>query len=89
MKSGIFAVVNIGQLRLYIGEMHNFKQRWEPLLQQLSQGQCKHVGLQAEWDKHKGERKVTFHTIDDLKSERTLLKYKQFVKDVQIKQANV
>ena len=86
MKSGIFAVVNIGQLRLYVGEMHTFKQRWEPLLEQLTEGRCKHAALQEEWNKHQGQRKVTFHTLADLKSETTLLRYKQFVKDVKAKQ---
>ena len=89
MTSGIFAVVNIGQLRVYVGEMHTFKKRWESLLQQLNDGQCKHTGLQAEWDRHNGKRKVTFHTVADLKSETTLLRYKQFVKDIQAKQASV
>ena len=88
MKSGIFAVVNVGQLRVYVGEMHTFKQRWEPLLQQLQEGQCKHAGLQAEWNNHNGDRKVSFHTFADLKSETGLLRYKQFVKDVQAKQVS-
>ncbi|MEM9213388.1 MAG: hypothetical protein AAGD25_03490 [Cyanobacteria bacterium P01_F01_bin.150] len=87
MTSGIFAVINLGQLRLYVGEMHTFKKRWEPLLRQLSEGRCSHKGLQAEWDKCQGERKVTFHTLADLKSEKTLLGYKQFVKDVQASKA--
>lgn len=89
MKSGIFAVVNIGQLRLYVGEMHQFQQRWDPLLQKLNEGQCKHSELQAEWNQHQRERKVTFHTLEDLKPETTLLRYGQFVKDIQAKQANV
>ena len=81
--------MNIGQLRVYVGEMHTFQKRWESILQQLNDGQCKHAGLQAEWNKHQGQRKVTFHTASDLKAETTLLRYKQFVRDVQTKQANV
>lgn len=89
MKSGIFAVMNIGNLRLYVGEMHRFKERWERIMVQLEQGQCKHAALQAEWVKCSGDRKVTFHTLADLQAETTLLRYKQFVKDVQAKQSNV
>ena len=82
MKSGIFAVINIGTLRLYIGETHHLKQRWEPILQQLTQGCCKHVALQAEWDKEQGNRKVTFHTASELKHETTLIRYKVLLRDL-------
>ncbi|MGK7890850.1 MAG: hypothetical protein AB4042_16085 [Leptolyngbyaceae cyanobacterium] len=86
MKSGIFAVINIGQFRLYVGEPYHLKERWDPILNQLNQGTCKHTALQAEWSKHNGKRNVTFHTVNDLRHETTLICYRQFLKDVQVGQ---
>ncbi|NET50819.1 MAG: hypothetical protein F6K09_19430 [Merismopedia sp. SIO2A8] len=83
MKSGIFAVVNIGRLRLYVGEPCRVKERWSPILAQLEGGQCRHGALQMEWNKYEGNRKVTFHTASDLKKETTLIRYKQLLKDLQ------
>ncbi|MEM9925731.1 MAG: hypothetical protein AAF915_18610 [Cyanobacteria bacterium P01_D01_bin.50] len=32
MKSGIFAVVSIGEFKLYVGEVHHLKTRWRAMM---------------------------------------------------------
>lgn len=86
MRSGIFAVVNIGKLRLYIGETHQIEERWSPVLQQLSQGMHPNSTLQEEWERHKGQRRLTFHVAQDLISDRSLLGRAQLKADLGISQ---
>ncbi|MFE4106922.1 hypothetical protein [Almyronema epifaneia] len=82
MKSGIYAVANIGALRLYLGETHQLKARWQPVLTQLSQGQYADTALQAEWIKQRGDRHFTFHTATDLVAATDLLGREQLLNDL-------
>ncbi|MEO1590337.1 MAG: hypothetical protein AAFU71_03480 [Cyanobacteria bacterium J06632_22] len=81
MKSGIFAVANIGQYRVYVGETHHLKTRWPQLMQQLSQGNFPSVRLQRAWQESGQDRRFTFHTAKQIVEDNNILGYKQFLKD--------
>lgn len=83
MKSGIYAVANIGPFRLYMGETHQLGDRWQQALTQLSQGAYTNKALQAEWVKQQGDRRFTFHTAADLLQEKDLLGRKQLLRDLE------
>ncbi|NJL85159.1 MAG: hypothetical protein HC886_03000 [Leptolyngbyaceae cyanobacterium SM1_1_3] len=83
MKSGIYAVANIGALRLYLGEIHQLRDRWQPVLVQLSQGRYDNAKLQAEWEKYQGDRRFSFHTAADLMQEPTLLGRDRLMSDLE------
>lgn len=81
MKSGIFAVANIGQYRMYVGETHHLRTRWPVIMQQLDRGKFPSTKLQEAWYKWGKDRKFTFHTADQIVDDTTILGYKQFLKD--------
>ncbi|MEM9116645.1 MAG: hypothetical protein AAF827_10660 [Cyanobacteria bacterium P01_D01_bin.6] len=81
MASGIYAVVNFGTVRLYVGEVKHLKTRWPKMLKKLEQGLFPEPTIQAEWTMHKGDRRFTFHTPDEIKSDGQLRGRKLFVKD--------
>lgn len=82
MKSGIVAVANIGSFRVYIGEPHQIKARWGPLLMQLTQGAHPNRDLQEEWEREKGNRRLTFHVATDLLGDPTLIDRKRLQADL-------
>ena len=83
MASGIYAVANFGAIRMYVGEVKHLKTRWPKMLMQLEQGTFSDVTIQAEWTAHRGDRRFTFHTPAEIKSESTLRGRKLFCKDVE------
>lgn len=83
MASGIYAVANFGTIRLYVGEVKHLQTRWPKMLMQLDQGTFPDAIIQAEWQAHKGDRRFTFHTPAEIKSENTLRGRKLFFKDVE------
>jgi hypothetical protein len=83
MASGIYAVANFGNIRLYVGEVRHLKTRWPKMLGQLEQGNFPESTIQAEWLLHKGDRHFTFHTPDEIKADQQLRGRKLFVKDIQ------
>ena len=84
MKSGIFAVVNIGNLKLYVGETHHLQARWRLLMMLFINGKFPHSQLQAAWNQHGEERKFTFHTAKEIAENQQILGKKQFLADVEI-----
>ena len=81
MASGIYAVANFGTIRLYVGEVKHLKTRWPKMLGQLEQGIFPEPTIQAEWTVHKGDRRFTFHTPDEIKADEQLRGRKLFVRD--------
>lgn len=81
MKSGIFAVANIGQYRMYVGETHHLKTRWPLMIQKFAQGQFPSAKLQQAWHESGKNRRFTFHTAKQIVEDTTILGYQQFLKD--------
>ncbi len=81
MKSGIFAVANIGQYRMYVGETHHLRTRWPQIMQQFAQGKFPSAKLQQAWLESGKSRRFTFHTAKQIVDDGTILGYKQFLKD--------
>ena len=86
MSSGIFAVVNIGPLKLYIGEVHHLKTRWQPIMVQLSSGQHPDHQLQQTWQEVNGQRRFTFHTAKEIAENVQILGRQQFFTDLKQQQ---
>jgi hypothetical protein len=84
MKSGIFAVANIGNLKLYVGEIHHLQTRWRLLMMLFINGKFPHSQLQAAWNQSGEERKFTFHTANEIAQNQQILGKKQFFADVEI-----
>lgn len=87
MASGIYAVANFGSIRVYVGEVKHLKTRWPKMLGQLERGVFPDPTIQAEWNRHKGNRRFSFHTTDEIKSESKLRGRKLFLKDVEKSQS--
>jgi hypothetical protein len=83
MQSGIFAVVTIGDHRLYVGEVHYLKSRWKVMLTHFEAGQYPHDALQAAWNEAGETRRFTFHKAEELINDRQLLRRSQLVKDLE------
>lgn len=81
MASGIFALANIGSVRLYVGEAHHLKTRWPQIMARLEQGQFADQTVQAAWQRSAGERRFTFHTAQDIKQDESIRGRKLFLRD--------
>jgi hypothetical protein len=82
MSSGIFAVANIGQYKLYVGETHHLKTRWPKMLLQFSQGSFPNAKLQQAWQESGGSRRFTFYTAQQIREDDQILGLRQFLRDV-------
>lgn len=82
MSSGIFAVANIGKLKLYVGEVHHLKPRWQSIMMQLMQGQYPDLRLQQAWQEAGDQRKFTFHTAKEISENTQILGRQQFFSDL-------
>ena len=81
MASGIYAVANFGTVRLYVGDVQHLKTRWPKMLAKLEQGTFPESTIQEEWSVHKGDRRFTFHTPDEIQADNQLRGRKLFIKD--------
>lgn len=84
MKSGIFAVVNIGKLKLYVGEVDQLQTRWPLLMMQFKNGNFPHSQLQVAWNNLGEQRRFTFHTANEIADNQQILGRRQFFADVEI-----
>ncbi|MGB6298726.1 MAG: hypothetical protein WBF90_21445 [Rivularia sp. (in: cyanobacteria)] len=84
MKSGIFAVANIGNLKLYVGETHHLQTRWKLLMMLFINGKFPHSQLQAAWNQSGEERKFTFHTANEIAQNQQIHGKKQFFADIEV-----
>jgi hypothetical protein len=62
MTSGIYAIANIGRLKLFVGDASKVKEKWPPLLAILESGKHPNTVLQEEWNQEANKRRFTFHT---------------------------
>lgn len=81
MASGIFAVANIGAVRLYIGEVKHIKTRWPKILGQLEQGTFADPAVQQAWQMSRGDRRFSFHTGKEIEADAALWGRRQFFHD--------
>ncbi len=79
MASGIYAVVHIGQLKLYVCEASRVHKDWPPLLAQLTTGTHPNAALQQAWNQEGEKRYFTFHTRKDLEADREILGIEKLV----------
>ena len=84
MKSGIFAVVNIGEFKLYVGETHHLHTRWRAMIMLFNNGKFPHSQLQVAWNQKGEQRRFTFHRADEIVDNREILGRKQFFADIEI-----
>ena len=82
MKSGIFAVVNIGDLKLYVGEVHQLKTRWKALMMLFIRGQFPHSQLQEVWNQKGEQRRFAFYTANDVVKDKDIIGKEQFFMDI-------
>ncbi len=73
MGSGIYAIANIGKFKLYVGEVNKISQKWPPILAQLNSGKYPNSVLQAVWNNEGGKRHFTFHTKQEIISDKDIL----------------
>jgi hypothetical protein len=83
MAAGIYAVANIGTLKLYVGEVRHLKTRWPKMVAQLEQGTFPDSATQEAWNVAKGDRRFTFHTAADIQADPLIRGRKLFLKDYQ------
>lgn len=81
MASGIYAIVHIGQLKLYVCEATQLRINWPPILAQLDSGTHPNVALQQMWHTEGGKRNFTFHTRQDLESDREIIGIETFLEE--------
>ena len=81
MSSGIYAVANIGKYRLYVGETHQLKPRWAKMMALFAQGTFPSKKIQQAWQESGKERRFTFHTAAQVAEDKTIVGYRQFLKD--------
>jgi hypothetical protein len=62
MTSGIYAIANIGRLKLFVSDASKVKEKWPPLLAILESGKHPNTVLQEEWNQEANQRRFTFHT---------------------------
>lgn len=66
MGSGIYAVANIGHLKLYVGEASKISRNWPPILAQLNSDSYPNTTLQQVWKVEGEKRRFTFHTKQEI-----------------------
>lgn len=82
MSSGIYAIAHFGTIHLYVGEVRHLKTRWPKMMTQLEQHQFPDPDIQQAWDQHKGDRRFTFHTAEEVKTDSKIRGHKLFLKDI-------
>ncbi len=60
MGTGIYAIANLGTVRLYVGQVTHLKTRWPKMMAQLDDGKFPNPIVQSAWETHKAERRFTF-----------------------------
>lgn len=66
MASQIYAIANIGNKKLFVGETSRLSSLWPPLLAQLNSGNYPDTELQAVWNREGEKRHFSFHLLEDL-----------------------
>lgn len=77
MTSEIYAVANIGRLKLFVGHVSNIKVVWPPQLASLDNGNHPNTVLQEEWNREGKRRHFTFHTCKEIAGNREIIGIEQ------------
>jgi hypothetical protein len=77
MTSEIYAVANIGRLKLFVGDVSNIKVVWPPQLAILNHGNHPNTVLQEEWNREGKKRRFTFHTRAEIAGNREIIGIEQ------------
>ncbi|BAY24351.1 hypothetical protein NIES2100_41460 [Calothrix sp. NIES-2100] len=77
MASGIYAIANIGRLKVFIGDIHSIQLNWPRMLEMLNSGKYPHAALQQEWQKVGQHRHFTFHTHKEIAGDREIIGIEQ------------
>ncbi len=77
MTSKIYAIANIGHLKLFVGDTSNLKVVWPPQLAILNSGNHPHAALQEEWNRVGEKRRFTFHTHKEIAGNREIIGIEQ------------
>ncbi len=81
MTSGIYAIVHIGHLKLYVSDASTLQRAWPSLLAQLESGSYPDTLVQAVWNQAGKQRRFTFHTLQEITHDPTVLGTEQLIKD--------
>ena len=66
MKHKIYAVVNLNQKKLFVGEAAQLTINWPPLLARLNSRRYSDIEFQVVWNQEADKRYFSFHTWQDL-----------------------
>ena len=80
MDYGIYAIANIGRLKVFVGDVHSIKVNWPRMLEMLNSGKYPHAALQQEWQKSGQQRHFTFHTKKEIAGDREIIGIEQIQK---------
>jgi group I intron endonuclease len=80
MKSGIYAIKNIINNKVYIGSAINIDKRWASHKHHLRQGKHHSEHLQCAWDKY-GEQNFKFEVLEEVQNPLHLISYEQVYLD--------
>ncbi|AFY34837.1 hypothetical protein [Calothrix sp. PCC 7507] len=77
MSSKIYAIANIGRLKLFVSDVSNIKVVWPPQLEILNSGNHPNAALQEEWNREGDKRRFTFHTHKEIAGNREIIGIEQ------------
>jgi hypothetical protein len=66
MASGIYAVVHVGNKKLFVSDVSHLGAVWPKILAQLNSGTYPDREVQDAWNREKGKRRFSFHLKQDL-----------------------
>lgn len=66
MASGIYAVVHIGDKKLFVSDVSHLSAIWPTVLAQLNNGTHPNREIQDVWQRERGKRHFSFHLKQDL-----------------------
>lgn len=73
MGSKIYAIANIGEKRLFVGDASQLSTTWQPMLEQLNRGTFPNRELQVAWSQSAGKRRFTFHLQQDIINDAAII----------------
>jgi hypothetical protein len=81
MASGIYAILHVGYLKLYVCDTSNIHAKWLPILEQLNCGTYPHTMLQKVWNQLGGKRHFTFHVYQEIAGDQQIINIEQLALD--------
>lgn len=78
MNSSVYAVVNIGNVKLFVGDASQLSTNWKPIFTQLNLGTYPHPLVQIAWKQAGNKRRFSFHSKEDLINDSDIIGLKPF-----------